>query len=522
VPAGLFCGDSQSLVDQQAFSYACKLAASEKICLGPLPRCLCYGVFYTANIVETPGRVADFELFSGSLPPGLTLHSGTNSFGFVTIDGTPTQAGTFNFSIKATTTVGTFMVKAYVLTVIQVTTTTLDPYTVGTPYSFQLQATGGSGNYAWNLLSGALPDGLVLDVSGLVHGTPTGVNTGTMPLVFEVADLTCEALNQAFFTPRVALVTHSRTTIATVLGYPEFVASSPPKKYHNITWDGMSEQFIFTAVGHGPAGHAQYLWTGTGSIDTTGKQTSNYSKILLTQCPAKSNFFDYAKIRQLVGVPVFSPRGALEYLVGYCWGPDPNSCPVCADPLQFVGDVQQNSTTDTDDFINDPGSGTQTRTSTQLVNNSTAQLVIALVTDTTVPGFVSNFPITTINDIIAAWTSVSATHDYIATLDTEYTDAEASQNAQVINSNGSSAQTLNRTTGYVSTNTSVNFDLNFSNLVVGKAYTATVKLLDSNGTLTTRSYGFMATGTTQTIHDSVPTPDQGHTITVLLPTVVFV
>lgn len=44
-----------------------------------------------------------------------------------------------------------------------------------TPYTAQLQAKGGKGNYTWSISSGSLPIGLQLDASGKISGTPTVV-----------------------------------------------------------------------------------------------------------------------------------------------------------------------------------------------------------------------------------------------------------------------------------------------------------------------------------------------------------
>lgn len=54
---------------------------------------------------------------------------------------------------------------------------TLSPATVpnakrGLSYSQQLAATGGNGNYSFSVTYGQIPDGLVLDASGLLNGTP--------------------------------------------------------------------------------------------------------------------------------------------------------------------------------------------------------------------------------------------------------------------------------------------------------------------------------------------------------------
>ena len=52
-----------------------------------------------------------------------------------------------------------------------ITTTSLPNGNVGTPYSQQLQATGGSGNLTWTF-TGLLPLGLGMDAAGLISGTP--------------------------------------------------------------------------------------------------------------------------------------------------------------------------------------------------------------------------------------------------------------------------------------------------------------------------------------------------------------
>ena len=53
-----------------------------------------------------------------------------------------------------------------------VTTTALPPATPGTPYSFQLAASGTSGTVTWKKLRG-LPSGMRLTSAGLVTGTPS-------------------------------------------------------------------------------------------------------------------------------------------------------------------------------------------------------------------------------------------------------------------------------------------------------------------------------------------------------------
>jgi hypothetical protein len=54
---------------------------------------------------------------------------------------------------------------------LRITTTALPTAFIGIPYSFQMNATGGTPPYHWAITSGALPLGLTLSDSGLISGT---------------------------------------------------------------------------------------------------------------------------------------------------------------------------------------------------------------------------------------------------------------------------------------------------------------------------------------------------------------
>lgn len=328
-------------------------------------------------------------------------------------------------------------------------------------------------------------------------------------IVFDVIDTTCQSADNSFFPPRVSMVTHSVTKIATVLGYPEYIASSPPKKYKRLTWSGTSEQQAF-AVGSGDRlAHALYVYSGFGEIDTYGNQTSNYRKDYYTPCPT-SNFQP-----SVISIPNFG----LLSLRGYCWPADPNTCPVCSEPPAFKQNEATNNIFDVPTQILGNESIFSVRTSTSLTNNQPTGEVIAIQVNG--PGGAQNVPETDLNGLFGCWLLIQASNNYSAVLSDEYTDAEALDRAQVINSNGSTAENLPRTTGFVSRFTSVNFDLNFANLVPGGNYSATVNFWDMVGTQTTKAYGFTAKATTHVIHDSVPTPSVGHRVVVRNPTVTF-
>ncbi len=60
-----------------------------------------------------------------------------------------------------------------------VTTTTLPPATLGTPYAADLTAQGDVPPFTWTIAAGSLPPGLALAPSGRIAGTPTGTGVST-------------------------------------------------------------------------------------------------------------------------------------------------------------------------------------------------------------------------------------------------------------------------------------------------------------------------------------------------------
>src|SRR6185295_2580273 len=124
-------------------------------------------------------------LDSGSLPPGLSL----NQSGSIT--GTPSTAGTFNFVVKVTDVKSNLATKALTLIVkpaapLTIVTTQLPRASVGSTYSQNLGASGGQTPYTWLLQSGNLPDGLTLNQTGVISGTPE--RAGTTSFVLKLTD----------------------------------------------------------------------------------------------------------------------------------------------------------------------------------------------------------------------------------------------------------------------------------------------------------------------------------------------
>ncbi len=141
-------------------------------------------VAYSQHLTASGGTGAySFTVLSGALPAGLTLSSGG------LLSGTPTTLGSITVTIQATDGSGcpgviayTIVIAAAACPVITVGPVTLPAGTVGTAYSQQLTASGGTGAYSFTVLSGALPAGLTLSSGGLLSGTPTTLGSTTVTI----------------------------------------------------------------------------------------------------------------------------------------------------------------------------------------------------------------------------------------------------------------------------------------------------------------------------------------------------
>jgi len=135
---------------------------------------------------------------SGALPPGLTFGSDG------TVSGTPTQVGTFSFSVTATDSAQTPASSPPLAAQITIgvppplmpnSTPTAPAAVVGTPYGpFSFGATGGYLPLKWSLTAGSLPPGLTLANDGSLTGTPT--SAGNFKFTVTVTDSASPPVSQ--------------------------------------------------------------------------------------------------------------------------------------------------------------------------------------------------------------------------------------------------------------------------------------------------------------------------------------
>lgn len=155
----------------------------------PLPPIGKVGTPYNHTLPVTGGTPSyTCMLISGSLPPGVSLSPNC------TLSGTPSAAGTFNFTIKATDANGCMGMQAYAIIInpapcnssIALNPPTLPAGKVGMSYSQTLTASGGTAPYSFSLSLGALPPGLLLSAEGLLSGTPS--TQGTFVFISKATD----------------------------------------------------------------------------------------------------------------------------------------------------------------------------------------------------------------------------------------------------------------------------------------------------------------------------------------------
>jgi hypothetical protein len=136
---------------------------------------------YTAEIYVDGGRPPiTLEYTGGTFPPGISQTSQDPSVAVFNLGGTPTELGTFPFSVRVTDsssppTVLTRDFSIRVNELLRLATSSLPEGFTDAPYTATLTATGGVLPYRWGALQQfTLPSGLSLDpTAGIISGTPT-------------------------------------------------------------------------------------------------------------------------------------------------------------------------------------------------------------------------------------------------------------------------------------------------------------------------------------------------------------
>jgi YVTN family beta-propeller protein len=176
------------------------------------------GTPYTTTLVASGTPASTWSVTTGAVPAGLVLNSVTGI-----INGTPTAAGTFNFTIQAangTTPNASQMVSITIAagmgTIPAITSAAPPSGQTGQGYSFTPSATG-SPTIAWSIASGGLPPGLTLSpTTGTITGTPS--TAGSFVFTLRATNMAGQA-NQATSITIITPITPTITVSPAILNF---------------------------------------------------------------------------------------------------------------------------------------------------------------------------------------------------------------------------------------------------------------------------------------------------------------
>jgi FtsP/CotA-like multicopper oxidase with cupredoxin domain len=171
------------------------------------------GIAYSQTLAATGGtQPYVWSLSAGALPTSLTLDPASGL-----ISGTPSAAGTFNFTVSVSAANGTSATRALSIVVttpfVITTTSPLPGAVIGLAYSQTLAATGAPTPFTWSISTPSLPTGLTLSAAGVISGTPSV--SGTSNFAVRVRSSNGSSITKNF---SITVTTPVRITTTTLAG----------------------------------------------------------------------------------------------------------------------------------------------------------------------------------------------------------------------------------------------------------------------------------------------------------------
>jgi hypothetical protein len=305
------------------------------------------GEAYTATLTASGGTAPyTYAVTAGALPAGVTLGSGG------TLAGTPTEGGSFTFTVTATDANDFTGTQAYTLQIgapaITIAPATLPAGTVGTAYSQVLAASGGTAPYTYAVSAGALPDGLALAGDGTLSGTPTA--SGSFAFTVTATDANAQTGEQAYTLQIVDALTLPATDLPDASAGAAYsatlepaVGGTPPYTYA-LTGGALPAGLTLGSDGTiagTPSEVGEFAFTVIVTDSVSGTATRDYT--LTVGLQAQTIVFPPQAVAQRPFVPggtfavdPLASGGASGNPVTYTAGP-PNVCTISGTTVTMVG-----------------------------------------------------------------------------------------------------------------------------------------------------------------------------------------
>ena len=186
---------------------------ADQITFGSVTPVVVQGHFTTINLIRRPTVTAAVTLLSGSLPPGLPLVGGNR------LQGTPSAAGTYTFTLQTTSPAATqaFTIHVFATTPpVHISANPTFAYGVATQgFNLALDVGGGtSTTWALAVTSGSLPTGMnIASANGtnifVLGGTPStaGVYQFTLTATGNMSDTGTQIITLAIYDTQITGMT---------------------------------------------------------------------------------------------------------------------------------------------------------------------------------------------------------------------------------------------------------------------------------------------------------------------------
>jgi hypothetical protein len=287
---------------------------------------------YSNTLYETgaaPGTLT--WNYTGTLPPGITPNPANSNM----LSGTPTTAGTYNFTAQVTDSAGNTGSLAFCLKVLifvsdasplggsPYVTPTLPNATAGTPYSNTLYETGAAtGTLTWNY-TGTLPPGITPNPanSNTLSGTPT--TAGTYMFTAQVTD-SAGNTGSLLFTLQVLIFESDSGAPAVTTNLPAGTVGSP---YSNTIDESGGTGTLTWSITAGALPPGLSLGLNSGTVSGTPTAPGNYNfTVQVTDTDSPPNVAtlafmlsvadaQYGDLIVVDGAPTASPLGGTLFRI---------------------------------------------------------------------------------------------------------------------------------------------------------------------------------------------------------------